>query len=141
MPEQRCADKAGRGMDWARAIEINQTALSRIVAALIAMVGFQAEGALRRLPRPLYRAALRVLRPAESAVRRLIVIAARGLVVKPHATRPMPAGLELRERGGAPGFFQPFDRRQRVSIPRPRRLPPARPRRTPVGGGPPPPPF
>jgi hypothetical protein len=33
------------------------------------------------LPRHIYRAILRVLRPAESAVRRLIIIAARGLVV------------------------------------------------------------
>jgi hypothetical protein len=34
-----------------------------------------------------------VLRPAESAVRRLIVIAARGLVMKLRAPRPLPAGL------------------------------------------------
>src|SRR5690349_9594907 len=88
-------------MDWARAIEINQSALSRIVAELFAMVGLAVEGAGARLPRPLYHAALRMLRPAESAVRRLIVIAARGLVVKPYAPRPMPAGLELRKRVGA----------------------------------------
>ena len=78
-------------MDWARAIEINQTALTRIVAALIAMVGLDARGALERLPRPLYRTALRLLRSSEAAVRRLIIIAARGVVVKLHPVRPMPA--------------------------------------------------
>jgi hypothetical protein len=102
-------------MDWARAIEINQTALARIVAALIAMVGLQAEGALPRLPRPLYRTALSVLRPVESAVRRLIVIAARGLVVKPQASRPMPAGLALGRRSGAMSF-QLFDQRKRFHV-------------------------
>src|SRR5437764_9123748 len=100
-------------MDWARAIEINQTALTRIVAALFALVGLEAQSAVARLPRPLYRAALRVLRPAESAVRRLIVIAARAVVVKPSAARPMPAGLALARKGGAAMSFRLFDARKR----------------------------
>lgn len=107
-------------MDWARAIEINQTALTRIVAALIAMVGLAAQGAAARVPQPLYRAALRVLRPAESAVRRLIVIAARGVVVKPHSVRPMPQGLALARAGGARASFQLFDARKRFCPVRPR---------------------
>ena len=61
-------------MDWARAIERNQTALTRIVAALMAMVEMSAFGAMR-LPQTAYFAVLRILRPAESAVRRLIFIA------------------------------------------------------------------
>ncbi|CAN5126544.1 hypothetical protein BH10PSE7_BH10PSE7_40820 [soil metagenome] len=65
-------------MDWDRAIAINQAALSRIVAALIAMAGLAGGVAEARLPRPVYHAVLRVLRPAESAARRLIVIMARG---------------------------------------------------------------
>jgi hypothetical protein len=40
-------------MDWSRAIEINQTALTRIIAGLIAMVGIVSGG---RLPQPVYRA-------------------------------------------------------------------------------------
>jgi hypothetical protein len=73
-----------------------------------------------RIPRPLHRAVLRVLRPAESAVRRLIVIAARGLVVKPAATpRPRPKGpikRGERRRMAFPLFdkrkrFAPFDRK------------------------------
>jgi len=105
-------------MDWARAIEINQVALTRIVAALIAMVGLAAEGAMARLPQPLYRRALRVLRPAESAVRRLIVMAARGVAVKPHAVRPMPKGLALARAGGPRASFQLFDSRKRFGAAR-----------------------
>jgi hypothetical protein len=61
-------------MDWARAITINRTALTRIVAMLITMVA----GYETLVPKPIYHAVLRVLYPAESAVRRLIVMAARG---------------------------------------------------------------
>ncbi|PSM19970.1 hypothetical protein [Nitratireductor sp. StC3] len=46
---------------------------------------------------------LRVLRPAEAAVRRLIIVAARGLVVPPPAPRPRrpkPAPTILRRPGG-----------------------------------------
>jgi len=86
-------------VDWARAIERNRDALNAILLGLFAMVGLTADGALARLPKPLCNAALRILRPAESAVRRLIVIAARGIVVKPQAVRPMPKGLAIAGKG------------------------------------------
>jgi hypothetical protein len=82
-------------MNWARAIEINHSALSRIVAALVAMLELAGKSAAERLPLPLYRAVVRVLYPAESAVRRLIVIAARGVVVKVPISRPLPKGLVI----------------------------------------------
>ena len=69
-------------LDWARAIKRNSEALKGIVAELFAMLGLAGEATVSRIPQPLHRAVLRVLRPAESAVRRLIIIAARGLVVK-----------------------------------------------------------
>jgi hypothetical protein len=109
-------------MDWAGAIEINQAALSRIVAALIAMLGLADGGTVARLPKPVYRAALWVLRPTEAAVRRLIVIAARGLVVKLPSARPMPKGLVVtRKTGSGRVPFQLFDTRKRFDPPRPRR--------------------
>ena len=77
-------------MDWARAIERNSEALKDIVAALFAMLGLGGSDMAARIPQPLHRAVLRLLRPAESAMRRLIVIAARGLVVKAAPSRPMP---------------------------------------------------
>jgi hypothetical protein len=76
--------------DWARAIERNHSALKAIVEALFAMLGLADGVIIERLPHAVRQAVLRVLLPAESAVRRLIVIAARGLVVKPTPSRPMP---------------------------------------------------
>src|SRR4051812_29103549 len=99
-------------MDWAKAIAINQAALVRIVAALIAMTGL-GESVRRTLERPVYRAVLRVLRPAEAAVRRLIVIAARGLEAKLPPCRPFPKGLALAGARGGRVSFQLFDARKR----------------------------
>jgi hypothetical protein len=103
-------------MDWNWAIERHREALKRVVAMLVAMAGCSplADGPARRaeplagegvlaptLPRHLHRAVLRLLRPAESAARRLIVVAARGLVVtlpppRPRRQKPRPTIL----RGG-----------------------------------------
>jgi hypothetical protein len=101
-------------MDWDRAIERNSEALKAIVAALFAMLGFTGEATVARIPQPLHRAVLQVLRPAESAVRRLIVIAARGLVVKfiPSRSHPMPAGLIGKGGGESRPSFQLFDPRK-----------------------------
>ena len=74
--------------DWALAIKRNSEALKGIIAALFAMLGLEGEAVVGRIPQPLHRAVLRVLRPAESAMRRLIIIAARGLVVKLAARSP-----------------------------------------------------
>jgi hypothetical protein len=100
-------------MDWARAIERNRDALTGIVAALFAMLGLVGDATVGRIPRDLHRAVLRVLRPAESAVRRLIVIAARGLVVKPAAPRSKPSGrIVAKKGGGGQPSFPLFDRRK-----------------------------
>jgi hypothetical protein len=88
-------------MDWDRAIERNSEALKAIVATLFAMLG---DAAAARLPRELHRAALRVLRPAESALRRLIVIAARDLKAEPAPARPKPQGLIIRGGGNRLAF-------------------------------------
>ena len=65
------------------------------------------------LPRRLHRAILRLLRPAESAVRRLIIIAARGLVVPPSPIRvrqPKPPSIFVRNRGGTGIILPPGTR-------------------------------
>jgi hypothetical protein len=99
-------------MDWARAIERNSEALKGIVETLFAMLGLAGDAPVVRIPQPLHRAVLRVLRPAESAMRRLIVIAARGLVVKLAPSRPMPAGPIGRGGGSRRPSFQLFDPRK-----------------------------
>jgi len=106
-------------MDWALAIERNRQPLVRIVAGLFAMIGLAEGRVVERLSRPLYRAVLRVLRPAEWAVRRMIVVAAHGLVVKPSRVRPTKAGpktsSKARKRGGRQAFPL-FDPRVRFGL-------------------------
>jgi hypothetical protein len=69
-------------MDWNTAIEKNREALKSVLAMLVAMAG---GGAF--LPRHLHRAVLRLLRPAEAAARRLVIVAARGLAATPQARK------------------------------------------------------
>ena len=88
-------------MDWARAIERNSEALKGIVKALFALLGLDGEATVSRIAPVLHRAVLRVLHPAEAAVRRLIVIAARGPVVKLAPSRPMPKGQIIGKGGGS----------------------------------------
>ena len=102
-------------MDGNAAIEGNREALKRILTTLVAMAGLSAGGQFTlfpqkgaaasgsaqaeksklspalTLPRRLYRAILMLLRPAESATRRLIIAAARGIVVAlPPPRKPKP---------------------------------------------------
>ena len=99
-----------RDFDWDLAIKRNSEALKGIIETLFAMLG---DATVGRIPHPLHRAVLRVLRPAESAVRRLIVIAARGLVVKPVPSRPMPKGQMIGKGGGSRlPSFQLYDTRK-----------------------------
>jgi hypothetical protein len=94
-------------MDWQLAIDRNREALMRIITALVTLAGLTSplrgevsraqardgEGQSAFMSRNLHRAILAVLRPAESAVRRLIMIAARGLVLAPRRGRAAPVGL------------------------------------------------
>ena len=92
-------------MDWDLAIKRNSEALKGIVETLFALLGLSGEATVSRIPHRLHRAALRVLRPAESAMRRLIVVAARGLVVKVGPSRPMPKGKIVKgSRPSRPAF-------------------------------------
>jgi hypothetical protein len=83
-------------MDWNAAIERHRDTLKRILAALVAMAGL-ADGRAT-LPRHLHRAVLRLLRPAEAAARRLIIVQARGLVVAPRPRRQATMALPHRAR-------------------------------------------
>ena len=103
-------------MDWDLAIKRNSEALKGIIAALFALLGLVGDATISRIPPRLHRAVLRVLRPAESAMRRLIVIAARGVVVKLAPSRPMPEGHRIGKGGGHPSpSFQLFDPRKRFA--------------------------
>jgi hypothetical protein len=62
-------------MDLPLAIDRNRDRLLRIIAELFVMAGIAEGGMAAALPRHVPRA---VLRPAESDLRRLVIIAARG---------------------------------------------------------------
>lgn len=120
-------------MDGSAAIERNRVALRRIVLSLFAMAGLAdaASGAHPHLkgevraptiPRHLWRAVLRLLRPAESAARRLIIAAARGIVV------PAPAPRRGRPKHGAPQTNAPLLRGLGIAV----TVPPAGRARTPI---------
>ncbi len=72
---------------WDAAVARNAQALALVVADILAML--QAYGGVDavRLPQAVHATILRMLRPAESALRRLIVIAARDLSVEPVVPR------------------------------------------------------
>jgi hypothetical protein len=85
-------------MDWDLAIRRNREALERILAALFAMVGLGEGGpadVTTTLPRRQHAYALCILRAAESAIRRLVVIASRDVTatVRPAGARPGLAAL------------------------------------------------
>ena len=104
-------------MDWSLAIHRNRVALLAVVASIAAFIG-GAEGGL--IARRLRNAALALLRPAEAAVRRLIVIAARGLIETVLvASRPAPSFAAAPAAGGGSArspAFRLFDPRQRFVL-------------------------
>ena len=102
-------------MDWDLAIKRNSKALKAIIEVLFALLGLDGTDAASRIPRSLYSAVLGVLRPAESAVRRLIVVAARNVVVKLAPSRPMPEGRKIgKGSGNSSPAFPLFDPPKRL---------------------------
>jgi hypothetical protein len=102
-------------MDWDLAIKRNSEALRGIIETLFALLGLDGTDAVSRIPRSLHSAVLGVLRPAESALRRLIVMAARNVVVKLAPSRPMPDGHRIGKGSSPRPSFQLFDPRKRLA--------------------------
>ena len=109
-------------MDWDRAIEINREALERVIAGMFALAAtvlghvwvLGRIPGTATLPRSIHSAITLILRPAESAVRRLIIIAAREIVLKlaKRVTRPGPSSAwwtELRPEEERRPAFQMID--------------------------------
>jgi hypothetical protein len=114
----------------------HHTALSSIVASLFAMLGLTGGAAPERIARHLHRAVVAVLRPAESAVRRLIVVLAKGMKAKARDPRPLPAEFPRGDKSQPSRSFQLFDVRPRLFLqPPPRRSAHPQPRITFFGDG------
>ena len=84
-------------MDWPMIVERNRERLLLAIAPLLAVLGFD-QRRRGEVPRHFHSFLISLLRPAESAMRRLIIIAAIGIVVKLRigASRAFPAGLAER---------------------------------------------
>jgi hypothetical protein len=85
------------GWDWDQAIKRQADALLALLAMLFRGLGLDEGEIMERITSGQRRRVLRILQPAESAARRLIVAAARGLAVKP-LPAARPAGVK--PRGG-----------------------------------------
>ncbi len=109
-------------MDWTTAIDRNRDALLRMLAATFVMAG---GGVVSVLPRCVRTEIFRVLRPAEAALRRLVVIVKEDMGLQARVVARAAAGFPARISGGsgerAPGFVL-FDRRKRFEADNGRRL-------------------
>ncbi len=102
---------------WNAAFARNTEALKAILAQLLGLLTIHGGTEALKVPRAVHATILRVLRPAESALRRLIVIAARDVkVTAPHArakpAQPIPKQRNARNRASRQSF-QLFDPRKR----------------------------
>ncbi len=94
-------------MDFPKAIDLNKTLLIRIIAGLYTLLGGAGKGLPLRISMELHRSIVRVLRPAESAVRRLIVVLVNisGVKAPPRAPNRVPSlralAARAREKGRA----------------------------------------
>lgn len=105
--------KMETSMDWTKAIAINCAAFARIVDEIFSLLELALTGKVANLPRMVRVAALRQLRPAESALRRLIVILARDVKVTLPPHRPMPQGLVIGRKASSTMRFRLYDLRKR----------------------------
>src|SRR5262245_3637085 len=76
-------------MDNNAVIERWRVPLLGIILELFARIGLSEGATIERLSKPLHRLILSRLRTAESAVRRLLITAARDIVVEPRLERPV----------------------------------------------------
>jgi len=133
-------------MDRDLAIERHRLPLLGHVMGLFVMIGLTEGTTVERVPKSVYRYVLGILRTAESAVRRLIIAAARDIVVEPQKPRPAKPrpkisskdradsqaktdgkGKNKRKRGFLFGLFDPPKRENRA-YGRPPRRPQPEPR-------------
>jgi hypothetical protein len=94
--------------DWPGAIARNRDALLRIVAVLFIYAGLDVGGA-DEVPRRVWRRIIRLLRPAEAAARRLIVIASRGIEVPPPKPRAQKAPAPVTRATGCVTVLENVD--------------------------------
>lgn len=98
-------------MDWTPYIDRSRQTLLRLIGVVFAMIGLDERAFPETVTRAMHSKVLHTLRPAESGLRRLIVVFAselerRGYIVPKRAARPLPKKpIPRRERVlGRPSF-------------------------------------
>jgi hypothetical protein len=100
-------------IDWTKVITTNREALRQAVAEIAALLALAITGTALEWPHQIQARVRRLLRPAESALRRLIIIMAKDVKVKLPPARPLPKGLVIRAKAGGLPRFRLYDSRKR----------------------------
>jgi len=116
----------GDEMNWDAAIKMHQQALLAMVSVMLELAGIVAGGSVETLPRWVRSKILNILRPSESATRRLILVYAfiKGIKMPrlaPRENRAGPLGPIKRGTGQRPPPFQLIDPRKCFDKKPPRR--------------------
>ena len=121
-----------RRMEYDYTIDRHRQPLLTIVEGLLTLIGLTAGGSIDRVSTKIYRQVIRILRPAESALRRLIVIMAHGLKVEPptarSARKKSAKSGKRKSKGKRRRLFSLFDPRLRLDAGLSRRKPLVQPR-------------
>ncbi len=97
------------------AIDRHRDALARLVGLMFAMIGLDEGRVIERLSRRMHRAVTApVVSGGESAVRRLIVVAAEGITVKLPPPAPQPSERNIARSSKSRVSFRLFDPPQRL---------------------------
>jgi hypothetical protein len=103
----------GISMDWDFAVERNRERMLGAVLGLFTLIGLVEGGMVERLSQQVYRKVLGKVKAAEAAVRRLIIVAARDIVVEPRPKRPAPKRPINSNKGQAKGSSEGESRKSR----------------------------
>lgn len=94
-------------------IDLNRTSLLRLLAGMFAVVGIDEGGSVGVVQRSVRLLVLRLLGPAEAAVRRLVFLKARDMPIPEHVRGPKPDKPIPRGKGRAKRrAFPLFDKRK-----------------------------
>jgi hypothetical protein len=102
-------------INWTRAIETNREALEQVVEEIFGLLKLALTGTPKLWPHEIQAMVRRLLRPTESALRRLIIIMARDVKVKLPPKRPMPKGLKIARSVSGHMAFRLYDTRKRFA--------------------------
>jgi hypothetical protein len=98
-------------INWHRAITTNRQALEQVTEEILGLLAVALTGTPELWPQQVQAMVRRLLRPAESALRRLIIIMAKDVKVKLPPKRPMPKGLTIKRQGEGRITFRLYDQR------------------------------